>query len=67
MAARLLSTPGWLSGSAAGTLQMAQFDVGGNKRAPIAANQAEVRSNQAGDSKVGPSVLKVAHWSITRP
>ena len=31
MAARLLRTPGWLSGRAAGTLQMTQFDVGRNK------------------------------------
>ena len=30
MAARRLSTPGWLNGRAADTLWMAQFDVGGN-------------------------------------
>ena len=34
MAARRLSTPGWLTEGAADTTEMAQFDVGGNTGAP---------------------------------
>ena len=43
MAARRLSTPGWLNGGAPDTLRMAQFDFGGNTPRPSRARPPSSR------------------------